>query len=58
LLRSRPPHPGLAPHATLPDDSRLWAALQRVSGGTWRGCIYDLDRIIAALDAALEASPQ
>jgi xylonate dehydratase len=57
LLRGRPPHPGLAPHAKLPDDSRLWAALQRVSGGTWRGCIYDVDRIVAALDAAVEASP-
>jgi dihydroxyacid dehydratase/phosphogluconate dehydratase len=57
LLRSRPPHPGLAPHAKLPDDSRLWAALQRVSGGTWGGCIYDVDRIVAALDAAVETSP-
>jgi dihydroxyacid dehydratase/phosphogluconate dehydratase len=57
LLRGRPPHPGLAPHAKLPDDSRLWAALQRVSGGTWGGCVYDVDRIIAALDAAVEASP-
>ena len=55
LLRNRPPHPGLAPHAKLPDDSRLWAALQRVSGGTWAGCIYDVDRIVAALDAAVEA---
>jgi putative YjhG/YagF family dehydratase len=57
LLRGRPPHPGLEPHAKLPDDSRLWAALQRVSGGTWGGCVYDVDRIIAALDAAVEASP-
>jgi len=52
LLRGRPPHPGLAPHERLPDDSRLWAALQRVSGGTWGGCVYDVDRIIAALDRA------
>ena len=51
LLRSRPAHPGLAPHERLPDDSRLWAALQRASGGTWAGCVYDVDRIIAALDA-------
>ena len=36
----------------LPDDSRLWAALQRASGGTWAGCIYDVDRIVAQLDAA------
>jgi xylonate dehydratase len=57
LLRGRPSHPGLAPHAKLPDDTRLWAALQRVSGGAWGGCVYDVDRIIAALDAAVEASP-
>jgi putative YjhG/YagF family dehydratase len=56
LLRGRSLHSGLAPHAKLPDDSRLWAALQRVSGGTWGGCVYDVDRIIAALDAAVEAS--
>jgi xylonate dehydratase len=52
LLRNRPPHPGLAPHERLPGDTRLWAALQRASGGTWAGCVYDVDRIVAALDAA------
>ncbi|HEY5219145.1 MAG TPA: dihydroxy-acid dehydratase, partial [Gemmatimonadaceae bacterium] len=51
LLRTRGPHPALAPHPSLPDDTRLWAALQRVGGGTWAGCVYDVDRIIAALDA-------
>jgi dihydroxyacid dehydratase/phosphogluconate dehydratase len=55
LLRSRPRHPGLAPHERLPDDSRLWAALQRASGGTWAGCVYDVDRIVAALDEAAAA---
>jgi dihydroxyacid dehydratase/phosphogluconate dehydratase len=49
LLASRGPHPGLRPHAQLPDDTRLWAALQRVSGGAWGGCVYDVERIIAAL---------
>ena len=52
LLRSRPRHPGLGPHERLPDDTRLWAALQRASGGTWAGCVYDVDRIVDALDAA------
>ena len=52
LLRSRPRHPGLTPHEQLPDDSRLWAALQRASGGTWAGCVYDVDRIVDALDLA------
>ena len=45
----------LAPHPGLPDDSRLWAALQAASGGTWGGCIFDVDQIIAALDAGREA---
>jgi hypothetical protein len=49
LLRDRTPHPELAAHASLPDDTKLWAALQRVSGGTWAGCVYDVDRIVAAL---------
>jgi putative YjhG/YagF family dehydratase len=55
LLRSRPRHSGLAPHPKLPADSRLWAALQRASGGTWGGCVYDVDRIVAALDAGVAA---
>jgi xylonate dehydratase len=55
LLRDRPLHPQLAPHAQLPPDSRLWAALQRASGGTWAGCVYDVDRIVAMLDAGAAA---
>jgi dihydroxyacid dehydratase/phosphogluconate dehydratase len=55
LLAERSPHPGLAPHAALPADTRLWAALQRASGGTWGGCVYDVDRIEAALEGR---SPQ
>jgi putative YjhG/YagF family dehydratase len=51
LLRDRAPHPSLAPHRSLPADTRLWAALQRVSGGTWGGCVYDVDRIVEALEA-------
>ena len=50
MLAERSPHEALAPHAQLPDDTRLWAALQRASGGTWAGCVYDVDRIIAALE--------
>jgi putative YjhG/YagF family dehydratase len=49
LLRERATHPGLAPHPELPDDTRLWAALQEVSGGTWAGCVYDVERILAVL---------
>jgi len=55
LLESRPSHPNLAPHAMLPDDTRLWAALQRASGGTWNGSIYDVDKIIETLEAGMQA---
>ena len=50
VLASRPPRPDLAPDPDLPDDTRLWAALQRLGGGTWGGCVYDVDRIIEALN--------
>jgi xylonate dehydratase len=52
LLAARPAHPDLRPDADLPDDTRLWAALQNVGGGTWGGCIYDVDKIIARLERA------
>lgn len=58
VLDQRQPHPKLAPHPQLPADTRLWALLQRVSGGTWSGCVYDVDRlerVIVAGLAALEA---
>jgi len=55
LLDSRSPHPVLASHAALPDDTKLWAALQTASGGTWSGCVFDSDRIIGVLEAGMEA---
>jgi dihydroxyacid dehydratase/phosphogluconate dehydratase len=54
LLDERLPHPDLKPHPRLPDDTRLWAALQEVSGGTWAGCVYDVDRIIEVLQAGMQ----
>jgi putative YjhG/YagF family dehydratase len=50
-LDARPPHPDLRPDPLLPDDTRLWAALQSVSGGTWGGAVYDVDAILSALGA-------
>jgi xylonate dehydratase len=50
LLAVRPTHPGVHPQPDLPDDTRLWAALQRASGGTWAGCVYDVDRIVELLE--------
>lgn len=49
ILASRSPRKDLSPHAALPDDTRLWAALQLAGGGTWAGCVYDVEKIIAAL---------
>ena len=51
ILAHRPTRKDLAPHAALPDDTRLWAALQRAGGGTWAGCVYDADRILELLEA-------
>ena len=56
VLALRSPHPQLSPDPNLPDDTRLWAALQNVGGGTWGGCVYDTDAIIAALQAGRDAS--
>ncbi|MFS0614428.1 YjhG/YagF family D-xylonate dehydratase [Lederbergia ruris] len=55
ILSKRSPHPNLAADPDLPDDTRLWAALQSVSGGTWKGSIYDVERIIETLEAGKEA---
>ena len=49
ILGRRAPAPDLAADPLLPDDTRLWAALQSVGGGTWGGCVYDVDQIIAKL---------
>jgi xylonate dehydratase len=51
ILAARPPHPDLQPHPDLPDDTRLWAALQNISGGTWGGCVYDVESILERLRA-------
>ena len=48
-LARRPMRGDLGPEEELPDDTRLWAALQNVGGGTWGGCVYDVDAIVAAL---------
>ncbi len=53
VLARRPPRPDLAPDPGLPDDTRLWAALQAASGGTWGGCVYDVDAIVAALGKSI-----
>ncbi len=48
-LAARAPRADLAPDPALPDATRLWAVLQEASGGTWGGCVFDVDAIAAKL---------
>jgi xylonate dehydratase len=54
-LVARPVHPGLQPNPHVPADTRLWSALQNASGGSWAGCVYDVDRISHLLRLGLAA---
>lgn len=58
ILTERPFRPDLAPRPDLPDDTRLWAALQQAGGGTWGGCVFDADAIVEMLDAGKETLPK
>ena len=49
ILARRRSRPDLAPAAHLPEDTRLWAALQQLGGGPWGGCVYDVDAIVNKL---------
>ncbi len=49
ILASRASRDDLKPNESLPADTKLWAALQAVSGGTWGGCVYDADAVLARL---------
>jgi putative YjhG/YagF family dehydratase len=51
ILAARTSRTDMAPHPALPDDTKLWAALQGVSGGTWGGCVFDVERITELLKA-------
>jgi len=57
ILAGRASRKDMAPHPALPEDTRLWAALQSAGGGTWAGCVYDADRIIRMLEAGRMATP-
>jgi dihydroxyacid dehydratase/phosphogluconate dehydratase len=58
ILARRAPRADLAPDPLLPADTRLWAALQDASGGTWGGSVYDVDAILKVLDAGRKALQQ
>jgi putative YjhG/YagF family dehydratase len=49
VLAGRTMAANLAPDPDLPAETRLWAALQEVSGGTWGGCVFDVDAITKRL---------
>ena len=55
ILSTRDAHPGLAPDPDLPADTRIWAALQDASGGTWGGAVYDAEAILRVLAAGKRA---
>jgi xylonate dehydratase len=56
VFKQRASRADLAADAALPDETRLWAALQDASGGTWGGCIFDVGSILKLL-AAGKAGP-
>lgn len=51
LLLKRAPRSDLKPDPQLPEDTKLWAALQQASGGIWGGCVYDAAAIIGKLSS-------
>ncbi len=55
VLAARPMASNIKRDDRLPDDTRLWAALQAASGGAWAGCVYDVERIIRLLEAGRQA---
>jgi putative YjhG/YagF family dehydratase len=57
-LAERPAHPELAADENLPPETRLWAALQAVSGGPWGGCVFDVDRIVEIISARPSVRPR
>jgi len=58
ILARRSVRADLTPAARLPDDTRLWAALQQAGGGTWGGCVYDVETILEQLEAGRRAVGQ
>ena len=49
VLADRTPSVPLAPDPQLPPDTRMWALLQQLGGGTWGGCVYDPAAVEQAL---------
>ena len=50
VLTSRESSVDLKPHPALPLETKFWAALQAHSGGTWGGCVYDVEALLERLE--------
>lgn len=57
VLAARTSRADLAADPGLPSETKLWAALQAASGGTWGGCVYDAGAIANLLEAGRRSSP-
>ncbi len=55
ILARRTQREDLAPDPRLPADTKLWAALQDVSGGSWGGSVFDVEAILHTLAAGKKA---
>lgn len=55
ILSTRALRPDLAPDPSLPNDTRIWAALQDVSGGPWGGAVYDPEAVLKVIEAGKRA---
>lgn len=55
LLQSRALRTDLRADKDLPDDTRLWAALQDIGGGAWGGSVYDVEKILKVIEAGRKA---
>ena len=55
VLNSRSSNPQLDCDPRLHADTKLWAALQNVSGGSWGGSVFDTEKIIQTLEAGEKA---
>jgi len=51
VLANRPPRDDLSPDPLLPPETHLWAQLQLAGGGTWGGCVFDVEQIAEILKA-------
>jgi putative YjhG/YagF family dehydratase len=55
VLQQRSARPDLRADPALPDDTRLWAALQDIGGGSWGGSVYDVEAILRVIVAGRRA---